>query len=84
MLTSAPRTGGPFKKFAGLNSKVINISQSAEDELISRGRFKLDPGLATHQALGQFVVMNKPASLQEVKIFRRLRTRVENFWWDGK
>jgi hypothetical protein len=60
---------------------VVNISKSAQDELVSSRGLKLVPSLATNQALCEFFVMDEPPPLKEVKIFRPLRTSFENFWW---
>ncbi|HKR60431.1 MAG TPA: hypothetical protein VJS64_11915, partial [Pyrinomonadaceae bacterium] len=65
-------------------SQVIDISESAKDELISSRCFKLGPRLATNQTLCQFPVMYEPSPLKEVKIFRPGRTGVENFVWGVK
>ena len=60
---------------------MVNISKPAKDELVSSRGFKLVPCLATNQALCEFFVMDEPPPLKEVKIFRSLRTGVEDFSW---
>jgi len=58
---------------------VVDIAESAENELVGRRRFKLAPGIATNQTFGEFFVVNEPAPLEEIKILRRLRAGVEDF-----
>jgi hypothetical protein len=49
--------------------------------LVGGRGFKLVPRLATNQTLCEFLVMYEPPPLKEVKIFRALRTGVEDFFW---
>ena len=55
---------------------MVNISESAKDELVSGRGFKFVPSLATNQTLCQFFVMDQPPPLKEVKIFRPDKIKV--------
>jgi hypothetical protein len=60
---------------------VIDISESAQDELISSRGIELVPRLTSDQTLRQLLVMDDPPPLEEIKILRPMRASVEDLFW---